>query len=66
MPNLTRRQFLTGAATIIGAAYVAQLPIMRLIAMTEPTKPTMAIPFGIAGKPIPLKRIYLPVTIIER
>jgi hypothetical protein len=26
----------------------------------------MSIPFGIAGKPIPPKRIYLPVTIIER
>ena len=59
--KLTRLQFLTGAAATIGAAYIAQLPIMRLIAMTEPTKPTMTIPFGIAGKQTPPKRVYLPV-----
>ena len=63
---LSRRQFLIGTAAAIGAAYVASLPIMRLIVMTEPTKPAMTIPFGIAGKPISPKRIYLPVTIIER
>jgi hypothetical protein len=51
---------------MIGAAYIAQLPIMRLIAMTKPTKATMAIPFGIAGKQIPPKRVYLPVVSRER
>jgi hypothetical protein len=63
---LTRRQFIIGTAATIGAAYVASLPIMRLIIMTEPTKTTMAIPFGIAGKPIPPKRVYLPVVSRER
>jgi hypothetical protein len=64
--KITRRQFLIGTAAAIGAAYVASLPIMRLIVMTQPTKPAMTIPFGVAGKPTPPKRIYLPVTTIER
>ena len=64
---MNRRQFLTRASAAIGAAYIAQLPIMRLIAMTSATpKPVFTIPFGIGGTP-PKRpyRIYIP-TKIER